>query len=129
MSDKYWQDTVGILEYAFQPIIDFETKKCYGYEALLRNVNEAGFESIQAMLNLSYGANLAQFLNSLLIEKAIEKFIALKNLKKNNQLKLLWTKIQENAEKTAMIDQNITPDERKILLRIAETITKKINKK
>ena len=29
----------------------------------------------------------------------------------------------------AMIDQNITPDERKILLRIAETITKKINKK
>jgi len=90
MMDKYWQDTVDILEYAFQPIIDFETKKCYGYEALLRNVNEAGFESIQALLNLSYGANLAQFLNSLLIEKAIKKFIALKNLKKNNHLKLFF---------------------------------------
>lgn len=47
----------------------------------------------------------------------------------NNQLKLLWKKIQENAEKTAMIDQNITPDERKILLRIAETISKRLNKK
>ena len=47
----------------------------------------------------------------------------------NDQLKRLWIKIQENAEKTAMIDQNITPDERKILLRIAETISKRVNKK
>jgi EAL domain-containing protein (putative c-di-GMP-specific phosphodiesterase class I) len=101
MTDKYWQDAVEKLEYAFQPIIDYETKKCYGYEALLRNVNEAGFESIQALLNLSYGANLAQFLNSLLIEKAIEKFIALKNLRNNPQLKLFFnldSRILTNVE-------------------------------
>ncbi|MHA2246126.1 MAG: hypothetical protein ACXADY_14275 [Candidatus Hodarchaeales archaeon] len=46
----------------------------------------------------------------------------------NDKLKRLWKKIQENAEKTAMIDQIITLDERKILLRIAETITARINK-
>ena len=47
----------------------------------------------------------------------------------NNQLKRLWLKIQENAEETAMIDQKITPDERKILIRIAETISKRLDKK
>ncbi len=45
----------------------------------------------------------------------------------NDQLKRLWLKIQENAEKTAMRDQKITPDERKILLRIAKAISKRLD--
>ena len=90
MQDSYWQDIVDTLDYAFQPIVDSETRTCYGYEALLRHTDRAGFQSVQNMLNMSYGANLLQWINSLLIEKAIDKFVSLKHLKKNNNLKLFY---------------------------------------
>lgn len=90
MNDRYWQDIIHQLDYAFQPIINCESKMCYGYEALLRNTENAGFDSIQAFMNASYGANLLHWINSLLIEKAIVKFLELKSLKQDDRLKLFF---------------------------------------
>lgn len=90
MDNRYWEDIIHQMDYAFQPIISCESKICYGYEALLRNIEPAGFDSIQAFMNACYGANLLHWINSLLIEKAIVKFLELKSLKRDERLKLFF---------------------------------------
>jgi len=90
MQDRYWHDIVEALDYAFQPIVDYETHTCFGFEALLRQTDRAGIKSVQHLMNMSYGANLLQWLNSLLIEKAIDKFIGLKGMNENVNLKLFF---------------------------------------
>lgn len=44
-----------------------------------------------------------------------------------DQVAKAWKQIQENAETTALVDQKITLDERRMLVRIAETIAKRFN--
>lgn len=90
MEKNDWQTAIDVLDYAFQPIVNCESKLCYGYEALLRNYEQAGFDSIQAFMNASYGADQLQWVNSLLIEKAIIKFLDLMNLKQDNRIKLFF---------------------------------------
>lgn len=90
MGSNYWIDVIETLDYAFQPIVSCESQKCYGYEALLRNTDRAGFESIQSFMNSCYGSNLLNWINSLLIEKAIMKFMRLKTLKQERNLKLFF---------------------------------------
>ncbi len=90
MNDNYWLEVVDTLDYAFQPIVSCESGGCYGYEALLRNIDRAGFDSIQSFMNSCYGSNLLNWINSLLIEKAIVKFIQLKSLKQEKNLKLFF---------------------------------------
>jgi len=43
---KKWARYLEIVDYAFQPIVNIHTGAIYGYEALIRKVEEAGFESI-----------------------------------------------------------------------------------
>lgn len=90
MEKNDWQSSIDILDYAFQPIINCESKLCYGYEALLRNYEEAGFDSIQTFMNSSYGSNQLQWVNSMLIEKAIIKFLELMNLRQDPRIKLFF---------------------------------------
>ena len=90
MKSNYWLEVIETLDYAFQPIVSCESHRCYGYEALLRNTDRAGFDSIQNFMNSCYGSNLLNWINSLLIEKAISKFLQLKTLKQERNLKLFF---------------------------------------
>lgn len=62
------------LDYAFQPIVNSHSGVCFGYEALLRNVDRYGFGSIQEFFDASEGAGVLSEMEAALHEKAIIKF-------------------------------------------------------
>lgn len=74
MINKQWEKIIETLDFAFQPIIDINTKEIYGVEALLRNYEEVGFDAISKVFDRAYEENILFDLDLLLIEKAIEKF-------------------------------------------------------
>ncbi len=47
-------DLIGPLSYAFQPIVQARTGHCFGYEALLRGHEQAGFASIADVFDSAY---------------------------------------------------------------------------
>lgn len=69
-----WTGICRELDYAFQPIVNIHTGSCHGYEALLRNYERAGFQSIQDLFDTAYFEGASVLLDLLLREKAIEKF-------------------------------------------------------
>ena len=62
------------VDYAFQPIVNIHTGMVYGYEALIRNVDHAGFSSITAFFDTFYRQGLLSELHQLLLIKALAKF-------------------------------------------------------
>lgn len=53
LTDK-WQRIVNNLSYAFQPIVNIHTGVTYGFEALLRGWQDAGFVSIKEVFDSAY---------------------------------------------------------------------------
>lgn len=82
-----WEESIKILDFAFQPIIDSYTGRLYGVEALLRNYEEAGFESINRVFDRAYEENYLYTLDLKLRVKVIEKY---RNLKFCNDIKLFY---------------------------------------
>ncbi|MDA8231965.1 MAG: EAL and GGDEF domain-containing protein [Magnetospirillum sp.] len=76
-SDDHWNNIVAKLDIAFQPIVNIHTGASYGYEALLRNHVEAGFESIQDFFDTCHALGILHDIEIVLREKAIAKFAAL----------------------------------------------------
>lgn len=74
MINKQWEKIIETLDFAFQPIIDINTKEIYGVEALLRNYEEVGFDAISKVFDRAYEENIIFDVDLLLIQKAIEKF-------------------------------------------------------
>lgn len=74
MINKQWEKIIETLDFAFQPIIDINTKEIYGVEVLLRNYEEVGFDAISKVFDRAYEENILFDLDLLLIQKAIEKF-------------------------------------------------------
>ncbi len=74
MINKQWEKIIETLDFAFQPIIDINTKEIYGVEVLLRNYEEVGFDAISIVFDRAYEENILFDVDLLLIEKAIEKF-------------------------------------------------------
>lgn len=74
MINKQWEKIIETLDFAFQPIIDINTKEIYGVEVLLRNYEEVGFDAISIVFDRAYEENILFDLDLLLIQKAIEKF-------------------------------------------------------
>lgn len=72
-----WQSIVDALDYALQPIVNIHTGVCLGYEALVRNWDNAGFSSITEMFETAYQHNSLAHFEYLLWEKAINKFTSL----------------------------------------------------
>ena len=62
------------IDYAFQPIVNVHTGAAYGYEALMRGYEEAGFASIRALLDYAHDEGISVALDQQLYEKAIAKF-------------------------------------------------------
>ena len=67
-------DKIQRIDYAFQPIVNIHTGECYGYEALIRKSEEAGFSSIDAIFEEAFESGVLHEADLILREKAIAKF-------------------------------------------------------
>jgi diguanylate cyclase (GGDEF)-like protein len=65
------------LAYALQPIVNIHTGGVYGYEALLRGVDELGFADVHSLLDAAWSGGFACALDTLLRELAIARFVQL----------------------------------------------------
>ena len=70
----YWQKCLSQVDYAFQPLVNIHSGVCFGYEALLRNVEAAGFQSIAAFFDQAHREKLLPMVHRSLFQKAAEKF-------------------------------------------------------
>ncbi len=75
--NKTWLSRIFHVDYAFQPIVNIHSGICYGYEALLRNHEAAGFSSIAEFFDAAYRDNVLYAIDLYLREKAIAKFAQL----------------------------------------------------
>jgi diguanylate cyclase (GGDEF)-like protein len=85
--DTDWLSRLSHIDFAFQPIVNIHTGVCYGYEALLRNYEAAGFKSIDEFFDQAYLDNALYPVELALREKAIEKF---SRLEWKNHVKLFF---------------------------------------
>ncbi|MGE0087526.1 MAG: GGDEF domain-containing protein [Desulfococcaceae bacterium] len=69
-----WMYRLRKIDFAFQPIVNIHTGVCYGYEALMRNFEAAGFQSIDDLFDQAYHEHFLYPVEIVLREKAIEKF-------------------------------------------------------
>lgn len=67
---REWEDTLGRLTFAFQPIVHIHTGETYGFEALLRGWDRAGFTSIREVFDRAFEDGLLLWLNRQLRGKA-----------------------------------------------------------
>lgn len=79
LNNNIWLDRISKVDFAFQPIVNVHTGVCYGYEALLRNYKEAGFETIDSFFNEAYSNKMLHNIDMALRRKAIHKFSLLSN--------------------------------------------------
>ncbi|MFQ3597964.1 MAG: GGDEF domain-containing protein [Chloroherpetonaceae bacterium] len=74
IAEKWRTIIFGIIDHAFEPIVNIHTGATFGYEALLRNYQAAGFETIWEFFESAYNEGALYQVELLLREKAIEKF-------------------------------------------------------
>lgn len=74
-----WIEYLNRLDIAFQPIVSLHSGKLYGVEALLRGVEEIGFDSIADFFDKAYSKNILYTIDLALREKVIQKFTSLSN--------------------------------------------------
>jgi diguanylate cyclase (GGDEF)-like protein len=75
MITSKWKAISEVVYYAFQPIVNIHTGTTFGFEALLRGYEEAGFSSIHHLLDTAYEDKALYALDLSLREKAINGFI------------------------------------------------------
>lgn len=74
---KKWIQNLRVLDVAFQPILNIHTGKIFAVEALLRNYEEVGFNSIFELFDEVYKDNLLYSFDLKLRKKALKKFITI----------------------------------------------------
>lgn len=62
------------LEYAFQPIVNIHTGVCFGFEALLRRVDKAGFASVESFFDAMHAEGVMAEVDALLRQSAVGRF-------------------------------------------------------
>lgn len=72
--DYKWMNRLSVIDFAFQPIVNIHTGACYGYEALLRNYEKAGFDSIGSLFDDAYESGVLHKVDMALRKKAFSKF-------------------------------------------------------
>lgn len=78
-SDAFLDRARASLGYALQPIVNIHTGAVYGYEALLRGVDELGFPDVYSLLDNAWRRGFACALDTLLRELAIGRFAQLQD--------------------------------------------------
>lgn len=74
LTDKKWKIRLSKIDYAFQPIVNIHTGNAFGFEALLRKHEEAGFDSIEALFDLAWKEHVLHQVDLALRKRALEKF-------------------------------------------------------
>lgn len=69
-----WDAIVARVDYALQPIVNIHTGVVYGYEALLRDVEAAGFSSIAAVFDQAHQDGILDTVHQALFMKALHRF-------------------------------------------------------
>ncbi|MBF0373783.1 MAG: GGDEF domain-containing protein [Alphaproteobacteria bacterium] len=77
-----WREVIDRLDHAFQPIVNVHTGFCFGYEALLRNVDQAGFDSIHGFFDACHAEGVLAEVEAALCERAVAKFAAIPHHRK-----------------------------------------------
>ncbi|MGM0508685.1 MAG: GGDEF domain-containing protein [Fusobacteriota bacterium] len=85
--NNIWKERIKAFDFAFQPIVNTYSGVTYGYEALLRNWKELGFNSIDNVFNTAYNEKILYQLDLALRKKAMIKFM---KIKKGKKLKLFY---------------------------------------
>lgn len=70
-----WSSTLSMIDFVFQPIVNIGAGLCYGYEALLRNHESAGFASINALFDTAHSHGDIVKVNLVTLEKAVAKYM------------------------------------------------------
>jgi EAL domain-containing protein (putative c-di-GMP-specific phosphodiesterase class I)/GGDEF domain-containing protein len=68
-----WEENLKLFDFSYQPIVSAHTGSVYGFEALLRGQEKAGFASIQSVFDRAYEDDCLNALDQRLFEKAIVK--------------------------------------------------------
>ena len=71
---KEWKKKISVLDYAYQPIVNSYTGDVFGYEALIRNWEQCGFNSIFALFDTAFQDRVLYALDLERRRMAIEKF-------------------------------------------------------
>jgi len=74
---EFWLGVAGSLGFAFQPIVNVHSGTVYGFEALLRGAEEAGFASIPSLFDEAFADGVLFALDCRLRETALGAFAAL----------------------------------------------------
>ncbi len=82
MITSKWNDILGELDFAFQPIVNSFTGETFAVEALLRGVDRVGFESVQELFDNAYEDSILFNLDLSLRRKAAMKFVSIPFYKK-----------------------------------------------
>lgn len=101
LDSEYWNNCISHIDFAFQPIVNIHTGVCYGCEALLRNYEAAGFESIEYFFDQAYRDRALYQVDLALREKAVEKF---SRLRWKHQVKLFF-----NIDNRVLDSENYKP--------------------
>lgn len=73
--DLKWWKVLEQLDFALQPIVSVHTGMVYGFEALLRNWDQAGFTSIQDVFDKAFGDQQLYGVDLTLRSIAMDKFL------------------------------------------------------
>jgi len=75
MLEERWERIVSEVNFAFQPIVNPHTGMVFGFEALLRNYQDAGFESIEALFEAAFRERVLYDVDLELRKKVFIKFV------------------------------------------------------
>lgn len=118
LSGDGWMRELEPLEHAFQPIVNIHTGVCFGYEALLRQVEQTRFPTIQEFFDGMHRQGRLQQVDAVLREKAFTKF---RMIPGNGNVKLFY-----NLDKRILesVSPGLDPDSRSLISGIARSLVR-----
>ncbi|HVI50347.1 MAG TPA: GGDEF domain-containing protein [Candidatus Sulfotelmatobacter sp.] len=76
MGDTLLEGLKGALDFVFQPVVNVATGLCFGFEGLLRNHDQLGFPTQQALFDACYEQGVLEAAQLQLWELAVSRFSA-----------------------------------------------------
>ncbi len=108
--DDKWRLIAENINFAFQPIVSIHNGLCTGYEALLRNVGDCGFLTIQDLFDGAFKDELLFRFDIWLREKAIRKFTTIEGYEK--------TKLFFNLDNRVLLMPDYLPGQTSAILKM-----------
>ncbi|MCR6630013.1 MAG: GGDEF domain-containing protein [Magnetospirillum sp.] len=119
-----WGEVVATLDMAFQPIVNIHTGACYGYEALLRNSEAAGFASIQDFFDTCHASGVLADMEMVLREKALAKFVQMEHWRQSKLFLNLDNRALDGSgaltDRTRQLLESFQVDESQVVFEVSE---------